>query len=378
MHFFLKRKYTKRNIKRSEIVEKRAAIKVELSKPKKKELISDHLCMRSVDKVHKSGNQQSHNQRRQQHRRNILETRRTNNMANANDDTAQPSLAIDPMRYIEKLPEYGGKLDDLHSFINIVEDVIPFILTYNVASQKILFNRIKAKLVSKARETIEINNHVSSWNEIKEVLINNFGDRKSASQIYDELRSVQFNTNSVDFYNVIKHTLRRLNNKCKEEPNSKTICAANTESALNIFKHKIPEPMRSILFSRNPTTLESAMDILYEGNYAYYNPCRRNYNDVRTHNRQHPFNNNNNLNRNYRYDNNNNRNYRNYTNSNNNNYYRNYNQSANSRIRQPNNNSHHSNNPPHPNNQNRSEPVPMEVDSSIQNFHLTASETYPI
>ncbi|KNC21633.1 hypothetical protein FF38_03484 [Lucilia cuprina] len=41
----------------------------------------------------------------------------------------------------------------------------------------------------------------------------------------------------------------------------------NQRSALHIFKNKIPEPMKTILACRNPTSLEAAMDILYENGY---------------------------------------------------------------------------------------------------------------
>ncbi|GBP06329.1 hypothetical protein EVAR_70291_1 [Eumeta japonica] len=43
----------------------------------------------------------------------------------------------------------------------------------------------------------------------------------------------------------------------------------NSRTALNIFKSKIPEPMKTILACRNPTTLEDAMNILFEAGYAH-------------------------------------------------------------------------------------------------------------
>ena len=157
-----------------------------------------------------------------------------------------------------------------------MENITPLVLKYDLDSQNLLLTRIKSKLRGKAREVIEINNHVKVWSEIKTILINNFGDKKSTLQIFDELRSVTFTSNSVDLYNQIKNILRRLNNKAKDEPNSELTIIANIETGLKVFKNKLPEPMRSILFSRNPTTLEGALDILFEGNYAYYNPSRNN------------------------------------------------------------------------------------------------------
>lgn len=326
---------------------------------------------------------------------NKTENKMTNGTPGQNQTPQQPGqarnpeplvLAIDPLKYIEHLPEYSGRGDELFTFIELVENIIPLILKYNVDSQTILLNRIKSKLRGKAREVIEINNHVNIWSEMKSVLVNNFGDKKSALQIFDELRSVTFTSNSVYLYNQIKSILRRLNNKVRDEPNSQLTIDANIQTGLNIFKDKLPEPMRSILFSRNPVTLEEALDILYEGNYAYYNPLKNNSHKNRSP-RNHeqskinfqrsnePHNNNNtsshNRNPNFRQNNYNQRSFS--SGSHRLNRQQNFRQSQ-----QPNRNF---------NNNNNNRPEPMDVDETvnsrvhsletqnpIENFHLIASE----
>lgn len=322
------------------------------------------------------------------------------------------TLTVDPMRYIERLPEYGGKRDELYAFIGVVEDIIPVLAKYNTEGQNILLNRIKAKLVQGARQAIEIDNSASSWKEIKEVLINNFGDKKSADQIFDEMRALNFVDNSVNFYKNIKLVLRRLNNKCRDETNGKTICAANTQSALNIFKQKLPEPMRSIIFSRNPQSLEDAMDILYQGNYAFHNPINRSFpensnfknqnfknstypkknynNDFRHSNGQangatnyrgeNP-NNFNNTNRDAN-PNNFNHNYRGRYQNNSNNNYRTGNSYNNYRVQNTNNSNNNYRNSNNYQNSTNNRPEPMDVDPSVhqfENFPALASDTsYPI
>ncbi|CAD7079592.1 unnamed protein product [Hermetia illucens] len=47
------------------------------------------------------------------------------------------------------------------------------------------------------------------------------------------------------------------------------VVANNKRSALNIFKSRIPEPMKTVLTCRNPLTLEDAMDLLFNSGYAY-------------------------------------------------------------------------------------------------------------
>ncbi|XP_055385906.1 metacaspase-2-like [Condylostylus longicornis] len=188
-------------------------------------------------------------------------------------------LEIDPMQYIQNLPEFNGK--------------------------------------GNAREVLEINNNIKNWSDMKSVLINNFSDSRTALQIYDELRAVTFDTHSVDLFNKIKKILRQLNNRVKTDPNSVFTVATNIETALNIFKDKLPEPMRSILYCRNPATIEQAMDILHESNYAFYSPFKNktNFNKPSTQNFYKP------TNENYSCR----KNHSNYNNSNNTNQTRNYN-----------------------------------------------------
>lgn len=206
-------------------------------------------------------------------------------------------LKLDPMNYIEKLPLFSGKTEELYTFLKLIDDITPLIIQYNQASQSILFNSIKSKFIGKAKEIIEINNHITSWDETKILLINNLGEQKSSLQIFDELRGIQFKTNPIDFYKNLMSILRRLNNKTKHEcqilqMNERDINSRienNITSALQIFKNKLPEPMHSVLYSRNPETLDAAMKILFEGNFAQYNlnntnnpkinlPFERNYN----------------------------------------------------------------------------------------------------
>ena len=109
---------------------------------------------------------------------------------------------------------------------------------------------------------------------MKNVLINNFGERHSIEELYDKLRSVVFKTSAVDFYDEIKDKLRNLNNKTAMvlgvNVESEQIAANNMLTALSIFKEKVPEPLRTILACRNPDTLEEAIEILFKSGYAYY------------------------------------------------------------------------------------------------------------
>lgn len=213
-------------------------------------------------------------------------------------------LEINPLKYFGGIPVFSGDYRDLENFINLIDRIHPLLATYNDISQKICFDVIKSRITGRAREIIEINNHLSSWTDIKTTLINNFGDRSSLEDLFDQLRGVTFKTNANDFYSDIKSMLRRLNVKTKlalEPAEANKAVGINKTSALTTFKHKLPEPMRSLLYCRNPDSLEKAMDILFESGYAYFTPSPN----------KNTFVNNNNFNRN-------NKSYKPHDNSNNN------------------------------------------------------------
>lgn len=192
---------------------------------------------------------------------NEREINTTNNMA--------LQVSLDPVKYLNKLPTFNGDRNDLYNFIGLVDRVFPLLAKYDDMSQRIFFDIIKSRLTGKAREVIEINNSVTKWQETKTLFVQHFGDRLSVDQLFDELRFITFKTNCYDFYNEINAMLRRLNNKTKFENATGTETINNCNTALRIFQSKLPEPMRGLLYCRQPNSLEAAMQILYETGYAF-------------------------------------------------------------------------------------------------------------
>lgn len=184
------------------------------------------------------------------------------------------SVVLNPIKYLEKLPEFSGDKRDLYTFITLVDRIHPVLQQYDQTSQMFFSDLIKSRLKGKARETMEINFHVQSWTDIKDVLVNNFGERLSIEELFDKLRAVVFRTTTIDFYNEIREKLRSINNKISIQmgvnTESQRAAEGNTRAALLVFKAKIPEPMKTILACRNPSTLENAMEILFQAGYANY------------------------------------------------------------------------------------------------------------
>lgn len=177
-------------------------------------------------------------------------------------------LEVDALKYLERQQPFDGRREDLPIFIANIEDIIPVLNQYDAAGQQMLINTIKSKITGKARTVIEINSHLNTWVLIKNLLITNFSSFKSIQTLQEELRAITFKSNTLDFYNEIMSKLSELNQKSKQE-NSLMDIPINIMTGLKIFKSKINEPMRTILYARNPTTIENALNILSEGGYLY-------------------------------------------------------------------------------------------------------------
>lgn len=192
------------------------------------------------------------NRRRNQHRE-IIDQRR-----NLNDTKMTKVLETDPLRYLEKLEAFDGKYADLPAFIANIEDIIPTLKKYDAPGQTMLINTIKRKIIGKARMILEIQGNLQNWEEIKAISTLNFSSMKTKEELYEDLRSTTFKTNAIEFFNELRERLFKLNQKVIQRGTQLEV-NQNIILTLKIFKQNMIEPMRSILFSRNPRTLEEAL-----------------------------------------------------------------------------------------------------------------------
>ncbi|XP_055842476.1 probable serine/threonine-protein kinase DDB_G0293958 [Episyrphus balteatus] len=190
---------------------------------------------------------------------------------NINNNVLIPRvLELNPLKYIERLSTFDGKTQDLPIFISNVDDIIPTLLTYNDQGQRMCINLLKSKFIGRARQTIEIHSHLTQWADIKAILIQNFGGFKNSYQLYDDLRAAQFKGDVLKYYNYIQRTLSLLNQKCLQENNQLDV-PRNNETALKIFKEKLPVHMRTILYSLKPSSMEAALHELSEAGFVTHN-----------------------------------------------------------------------------------------------------------
>lgn len=180
---------------------------------------------------------------------------------------------------INSIPNYDGDRDALLNFLERIDSMVPILESFPLDFKALLMGNIKDKIIGNARRSLLINGNADTWPFIKQILIDNHGERFSVDELIDNIRSCRCDSTIENFYNQLNTLLCRLNNAlyfCANrfpEVNSES----NARIALNSFKHGLPEPVKSIIVSRNPKSLKEAYDIIKTNGYLKYNNSRLNF-----------------------------------------------------------------------------------------------------
>ncbi|CAD7092704.1 unnamed protein product [Hermetia illucens] len=181
------------------------------------------------------------------------------------------SITLDPIKHASHLPIFDGCRDQLKNFTDMVDVMVPILHDYDTSSQIIVSNIIKSRIVGKAKQILDSSPHITKWEEIKKILYANFSDQRNSSQLLNELRSTEFRGSIIDYINLIQKRLTNLNLKVEQEQkfNFVKIIQDNHTIALEVLNNNMPEPIRTILFCRNPTSIENVIFILSETGHLY-------------------------------------------------------------------------------------------------------------
>lgn len=312
------------------------------------------------------------------------------------------TINIDPLKLVKNLPNFNGKSCNIIIFIKKVDFIINVVNLYNEAAKEFIVNEIKSKITENALEVVLRGGDPNNWQEIKKLLVKNFGEKESFLKL-KELADKVYTKNITQLYNSYADILCRLNNKyyLSEDKPIEYNCSNNEASLLAKFCEKIPPNASSIIINHEIKTLSEAFYKLESCHWTKEesnNNNERNIRSYRTGNNYNNFNdknykkyNNYNTNqrndRNYKNESGNSNNYRNFNNKGQNFYSRNNNQNYRNQneqnYRQPNRSGNYSNNNRNPfaTQNKKNDPEPMEVDHLTQNtanFQTPAStDHYP-
>lgn len=184
---------------------------------------------------------------------------------------------------VERVVPFYGDGKRLMDFVTTIDGLTPSLNTLSEAEKAIILCNIKSKLEGKAFDTVLAQTgNATNWTDIKKCLIQNFGEHTSINVLEERLRAVKFTSNVKNlFEECIKIQSRILNAYLLQG----TLTQENTirikTLVLQTFRTNLPEPVKSIIYARNPEDIRSAFQIIQSADFTYfkgYNPMRRQIN----------------------------------------------------------------------------------------------------
>ncbi|CAH0397658.1 unnamed protein product [Chilo suppressalis] len=175
-----------------------------------------------------------------------------------------------PNEILNIIPKFGGEQKSLNFFLRKCEYVIRSFRTIESPIQDLyVFHSITSRLVGKAAELLSEREDVETWDELRTLLSQHFGDPRSEACIAIELETIKIKPNEslTELCHRIQNTRSALISKVNLISDqgikaAKLIIYNNT--ALNVFLYNLPEDMIRIVRLKGCTTLEEALSIVTE------------------------------------------------------------------------------------------------------------------
>lgn len=178
------------------------------------------------------------------------------------------TMAVLKQEYLNMIPEFSGESELLPRFIEICEKlVVKFYNTQDVDDfqNEYLMSSILAKV--KGAAAINISSCViKTWDDLKTALLNAYSDKRDLYTLNIEMVELKQNNESpFDFYNRIQHILNlqmsylTTHIKAVEVP---VISGYLRNLALRVLLRGLKEPLGSLMRTKNPLDLNSALNML--------------------------------------------------------------------------------------------------------------------
>lgn len=180
----------------------------------------------------------------------------------------QFNLALSLIKNVE--PFDGTDPNYLPEFLSNIDSLIPTIAEFQESHKKILFNYIRNKCTGQIRQSILREGEVNSWETLKEILRRNYGEKKSSVELMDELKTLKLNGTIENFFYKITKLMTRINNRNLTHEETLYTPEEIKRIGLNAFRNHLPEPTKTMIFARNPSSLQDAFKIILEARHQNY------------------------------------------------------------------------------------------------------------
>lgn len=174
-----------------------------------------------------------------------------------------------PMEMVKIIPVFDGDTRLLPLFIKKCEYILQTFRGGDLQNEY-LFHVITSRLNGEAANLVGERELIQSWDELKQLLSQHFGDPRSEDCLAMELESLKRNRNESysDFCHRIQHLRSVLFSKISETINDANLRQAKhhiyDSTSLNVFLFNLPAYLVRLVRLRNVTTLEDALKTVLE------------------------------------------------------------------------------------------------------------------
>lgn len=160
------------------------------------------------------------------------------------------------------LPSYDGNRKTLHFYIQCVEKVLDMVDETQEQSVSCL---IRNKLTGKAIEALSEQSYFKSWLDIKNILIQRFGESRSELELVQELIKLNRNKEPIDIF---ADKIRHLTYSLIHYDHTKS--TYYEQMAINVVLDQV-SPMVSVMVrTQNPKSLEQVLGLVKAEENRYF------------------------------------------------------------------------------------------------------------
>lgn len=174
-----------------------------------------------------------------------------------------------PLEFVKIIPEFNGEHRLLPLFIKKCEYILQN-FQGDTSQNEYLFHVITSRLSGEAAKIVGERDQIVNWEELKELLNQNFGDPRTEECLSLELENLKLSKNEsyLEFCHRIQQVRSILYSKLNSTINNIALRQAKINiydnTALNIFLYNLPAYLVRLVRLRNVLTLEDALKVVLE------------------------------------------------------------------------------------------------------------------
>lgn len=123
------------------------------------------------------------------------------------------------------------------------------------------------------------NGNITDWERLKQFILKHFGEKETSDVLMDMLKLCRVESTIEEYYNIIYEVSNRVHNRILIHNDDTYTTSEVNRIALRVFRDILPEPTKTMIFARNPQSLDDAYKDIEDArhhSYTLYGPIRKN------------------------------------------------------------------------------------------------------